>query len=257
MIDIQNLSFSYKEEKILENITMHFSKGKFSVILGRNGSGKSTLFKIMTGLEKKYTGSLFINKEERRLMQVGKANGVRLGFLPQFHQVTFPFSVMDVVLTGRASFFRFAPSLEDKKIVEETLKRFHLWHYKDKAYTSLSGGERQLVLLCRVLVQRPGILLLDEPTNHLDLYYQVAVLDCIRTLADEGCTVLCIMHDPNLAFMYGDELFVMRNKELVALQGLNKQETHRLLEETYDLSLSVTENQGLQIFTPNRKGNGR
>lgn len=250
MIEIENLSFSYDKQEILSNINTHFSSGKFSVILGRNGSGKSTLFSIMAGLQKRYSGSIHISGTERKQVGLGKDSKVRIGFLPQFHQTTFPFSVKDVVLTGRASFFKLSPSAQDMDAVEEILKRFDLWHYRDKPYTSLSGGERQLVLLSRVLVQKPDILMLDEPTNHLDLYYQVAVLKCIRSLVDEGTTVLCVMHDPNMAFMYGDEIFVMKDKKLLPLQDKQPEDIKQILELTYSLPLLLLDNQGKLMFMP-------
>ncbi|MBV8327772.1 ABC transporter ATP-binding protein [Chryseobacterium sp.] len=253
IISIEQLSFGYGKEQVLKNINAEFSIGRLSVILGRNGSGKSTLFRIIAGLEKNYRGNVRIADQERRKIKAGTTAPVRLGFLTQFHQATFPFKVSDVILTGRASFSKFSPKKKDYEAVEIILQKFNLNHLKDKSYTSLSGGERQLVLLCRVLVQKPDILMLDEPTNHLDLHYQVAVLEVIRQLVNEGTTVLCVMHDPNLAFMFGDEFFVMRHHELVAVESLDKDELKQLLEETYQVPLSVLDHQGTPIFTPQLK----
>ncbi|WP_343318773.1 ABC transporter ATP-binding protein [Sphingobacterium multivorum] len=253
-IHINNLSFAYGKDIILNDVTMSFPKGKLSVILGRNGSGKSTLFNIIAGLEKKYDGSVLINETERRDWKVGRANSLKLGFLNQFHQTTFPFSVVDVILTGRASFSRFSPSKEDFEAVEQILDKFNLTHLKDKPYTSLSGGERQLVLLCRVLVQQPDLLLLDEPTNHLDLKYQIAVLQTAKELVKEGTTVLCVMHDPNMAFLFGDHFYLMKDNRLVDLHGLNREQVRNLLEQTYQLPLISLENQKKWMFVPRLSG---
>ncbi|AZA93530.1 Uncharacterized ABC transporter ATP-binding protein HI_1470 [Chryseobacterium nakagawai] len=253
MISIEQLSFDYEKDQVLKSVNAKFAKGKLSVILGRNGSGKSTLFKIIAGLEKNYKGSVWIADKERRKIKIGTSTPVRIGFLTQFHQTTFPFKVFDVVLTGRASFSRFSPKQSDHQEVEAILQKFNLTHLKDKPYTSLSGGERQLVLLCRVLVQKPDILMLDEPTNHLDLHYQVAVLEVIRQLVREGTTVLCVMHDPNLAFQFGDDFFVMRHHELVIVQSMETDELKRLLEETYQVPLLALNNQGTPMFAPQLK----
>ncbi|MDR6525663.1 iron complex transport system ATP-binding protein [Chryseobacterium rhizosphaerae] len=254
IISIEQLSFGYGKEEVLKNVNATFAKGKLSVILGRNGSGKSTLFKIIAGLEKNYQGNLWITDKERRKIKIGTASPVRLGFLTQFHQTTFPFTVFDVVLTGRASFSRFSPKKSDYQEVEALLQKFNLTHLKDKAYTSLSGGERQLALLCRVLVQKPDLLMLDEPTNHLDLHYQVAVLEVIRQLVNEGTTVLCVMHDPNLAFLFGDDFFVMRQNELIPVsQSMEKDELKQLLEDTYQVPLLALDNQGIPMFAPQLK----
>ena len=249
-IHIKKLSFAYGKDIILNDVNMSFPEGKLSVILGRNGSGKSTLFNIIAGLEKKYNGSVLIGETERRDWKVGRANSLKLGFLNQFHQTTFPFSVVDVILTGRASFSRFSPSKEDFEAVEQILDRFNLTHLKDKPYTSLSGGERQLVLLCRVLVQQPDLLLLDEPTNHLDLKYQIAVLQAAKELVKEGTTVLCVMHDPNMAYLFGDQFYLMKDNRLVDLHGLEQEQVRELLEQTYQLPLISLENQKKWMFVP-------
>ncbi len=249
-IHIKKLSFAYGKDIILNDVNMSFPEGKLSVILGRNGSGKSTLFNIIAGLEKKYNGSVLIGETERRDWKVGRANSLKLGFLNQFHQTTFPFSVVDVILTGRASFSRFSPKKEDFEAVEQILDRFNLTHLKDKPYTSLSGGERQLVLLCRVLVQQPDLLLLDEPTNHLDLKYQIAVLQAAKELVKEGTTVLCVMHDPNMAYLFGDQFYLMKDNRLVDLHGLEQEQVRELLEQTYQLPLISLENQKKWMFVP-------
>ncbi|WP_293906909.1 ABC transporter ATP-binding protein [Sphingobacterium sp. UBA5670] len=249
-IHIKKLSFAYGKDIILNDVNMSFPEGKLSVILGRNGSGKSTLFNIIAGLEKKYNGSVLIGETERRDWKVGRANSLKLGFLNQFHQTTFPFSVVDVILTGRASFSRFSPNKEDFEAVEQILDRFNLTHLKDKPYTSLSGGERQLVLLCRVLVQQPDLLLLDEPTNHLDLKYQIAVLQAAKELVKEGTTVLCVMHDPNMAYLFGDQFYLMKDNRLVDLHGLEQEQVRELLEQTYQLPLISLENQKKWMFVP-------
>ncbi len=249
-IHIKKLSFAYGKDIILNDVNMSFPEGKLSVILGRNGSGKSTLFNIIAGLEKKYNGSVLIGETERRDWKVGRANSLKLGFLNQFHQTTFPFSVVDVILTGRASFSRFSPNKEDFEAVEQILDRFNLTHLKDKPYTSLSGGERQLVLLCRVLVQQPDLLLLDEPTNHLDLNYQIAVLQTAKELVKEGTTVLCVMHDPNMAYLFGDQFYLMKDNRLVDLHGLEQEQVRELLEQTYQLPLISLENQKKWMFVP-------
>lgn len=250
IIQLENLSFSYGKKEVLDQVNSTFQRNKLSVILGRNGSGKSTLFSILSGMQSDYKGSISIDGQLRQPKRSLKDETVRLGFLPQFHQATFPFLVQDLVLTGRSAFFNFKPHQEDLHIVEQVLKRFELWQYHDKPYTQLSGGERQLVLLCRVLVQKPNILILDEPTNHLDLYHQVIVLNNIKALVAENTTVLCVMHDPNMAMQYGDEVFVMHNKKLTSTQGFSPEQIQSLLEQTYNLNLETRIVNGKMNFTP-------
>src|SRR5690606_1907867 len=133
----------FGKHQVLNQVNATFDKAKFTVILGRNGSGKSTLFHILSGMQQEYVGNVVFNGQNRRAIKFGKKSSCRIGFMTQFHQSTFPFSVQDVVLTGRAAFARFAPSQTDYDLVEENLRAFNLWHLKDKPYTALSGGERQ------------------------------------------------------------------------------------------------------------------
>lgn len=252
LIQIVDLSLSYGKHRVLEKVNAVLPAEELSVVLGRNGSGKSTLFNILAGMERHYTGRVVFDGQDRRHIKVGKNSTFRIGFMTQFHQTTFPFTVFDVVLTGRAAFARFAPHQEDFDLVEESLRSFGLWHLKEKPYTSLSGGERQLVLLCRVLVQRPDVLLLDEPTNHLDLHYQVAVLEHLRRLVTEGTTVVCIMHDPNLAFLYGDRFFVMQEGQLHPIDRCGDAALLQTLENTYDVQLTGLVHGGRMLIIPKR-----
>ncbi|TDS13287.1 iron complex transport system ATP-binding protein [Sphingobacterium paludis] len=252
-IELKDIIFSYGKELVLDKLCASFYKGEMGVVLGRNGSGKSTLFHILTGIQRDYGGTLRVNGHDRRRIQKGSKDSLRIGFMNQFHQTTFPFSVFDVVLTGRASFSRFGPSKADRDQVRAVLESFGLLPYKDKPYTELSGGERQLVLLCRVLVQDPDIILLDEPTNHLDLHYQIAVLDNLKKLVDNGKTVICIMHDPNLAFQYGDRFFVMGDGKLRSLDSTTNDHKREVLEQAYQVDLQSVVVQDKLVLIPKSK----
>ncbi len=250
VITINDLQFCYHTTPVLKGVNARFSKGRLSVILGRNGSGKSTLFRLIAGLEKRYQGTIYIGETERRKLKVGRSASTRLGFMTQFHQMTFPFSVEQVLLTGRASFSNFSPRDDDYEAVRNVLEKFNLTVLKDTPYTDLSGGQRQLVMLCRVLVQEPDVLLLDEPTNHLDLYYQVRVLQNIKTLLNEQTSVLCVMHDPNLAFLFGDDFYVMNDGQLLNIENLSSVELTEVLEDTYGVQLKLIPYQGNYLFVP-------
>lgn len=250
LIEISNLSFSFDDQTVLNKLQARFYAQELSVILGRNGSGKSTLFRILSGMERNYSGKVLVEGVERKDIAIGRNAPIRIGFLPQFHFGTFPFSVSEVLLTGRAAFSKFSPSKKDKQLAEEILASFNLSHLKDKAYTSLSGGERQLVLLCRVLLQEPDVLLLDEPTNHLDLHFQVIVAEHLQRLVKSGTTVICIMHDPNLALLYGDQFFLMKNGQLKELESLNSELQLAELEETFNLQLELVRHNSRQLIIP-------
>ena len=204
-IQVEKLSFAYDGRPILNEISLEIPAGQFTVLLGKNGSGKSTLMRILGGFLEFEHGAVQIMGEEIRSFSSRRRARV-LGYLPQHHRPIFPFSVQDVVLTGRASYVSYVPKQEDVEIGIAALERVGIIHLKDRPYTELSGGEQQLVRIARVLAQQPRLILLDEPSSHLDFLNQAHLLRLIRELVDADLTVLAVLHDPNSAFLYGDPL---------------------------------------------------
>ncbi|WP_316839319.1 ABC transporter ATP-binding protein [Pedobacter gandavensis] len=249
-INIQGISYSVPGRLILDQVSLSLPANQFSVILGRNGCGKSTLFNLITGKYPYSSGAIQLLGEERGTI-TQKHLAKTIGFLPQFHQSIFPFSVYDVVLTGRAAFYRFGPSAEDHKIVKQTLQNMGIYHLKDKAYTDLSGGERQLVLISRVMAQGPEILVLDEPTNHLDLHFQALVLEKLQAYSRSGHTVVCIMHDPNMANIYADHIYFIKDQKAYDSKVLKAADlSSNIYEALYDTPLMQVQVKDKTIIIP-------
>ncbi|WP_316751917.1 ABC transporter ATP-binding protein [Pedobacter gandavensis] len=249
-INIENVSYSIQGRTILDNVSLSLAANQFSVILGRNGCGKSTLFNLITGKYPYASGQIdLLGKERSGIPQ--KSLAKTIGFLPQFHQSVFPFSVFDVILTGRAAFYRFGPSAKDREIVLQTLENMGIAHLKDKSYTDLSGGERQLVLISRVMAQGPEILVLDEPTNHLDLHFQTLVLEKLKTYSRSGHTVICIMHDPNMANIYADHTYFIKNQKAYDSTLLKAEsDSGNIYEDLYDTPLMQIQVKDKTIIIP-------
>lgn len=248
-ITVQGLSFNYGRSRILEDVDASFSKGVFSVLLGRNGSGKSTLFNLMAGLETYKHGSIKLFGKEKKELSFAQCARL-IGFLSQFHKTVFSFRVRDVVLTGRAAFSTFSPSKSDIKLVEESIEEMGISHLIDRPYTELSGGEQQLVMIARVLVQDPPLIMLDEPTNHLDIYYQTYVMQKLRELSKKGKTIIAIMHDPNMAMLYADEYHYMKNKKVISRDLGESQNQGEFLNRIYDVPFFSVQIQGKTIVMP-------
>lgn len=213
-ISVQNLSFAYGERVVLHNIQVDIEADKLTLIMGRNGSGKSTFLRILAGLLPFKVGHIDImghDLVESSLSQRAKV----IGFLAQHHKPVFPFSVLDVVLTGRASYIRFIPNKEDYKKAMEALDRIGILDLKERLYTELSGGEQQMVLIARVLAQNPKVILFDEPTTHLDFYNQTRLLQLLKNLVKEKITIVAVLHDPNIAFLFGDDFLFIKGHRLI------------------------------------------
>jgi iron complex transport system ATP-binding protein len=217
-ISVKELSFSYSGTTVLQDIAFHAEDRRFTVLLGRNGSGKSTLLKIIAGLLPYSQGQIEISGNDLgRLSHSGRAR--LIGYLPQFHAPAFPFTVEEVVLTGRASYVFSIPAKKDLEKADEAIEKAGIYHLKKRPYTDLSGGERQLVMIARVLAQEPKVILFDEPLSHLDLANQIRFLTLVKEMVQSGLTVLAVLHDPNIAFMSADDFILLKGGTIRHLEN--------------------------------------
>ncbi len=235
-IEVKDLSFAYDGMPILNRVSLEIPAGQFTVLLGKNGSGKSTLMRILAGLLDFDRGEVLMMGEEiRSFSSRGRARV--LGYLPQHHRPVFPFSVEDVVLTGRASYITWVPTPEDVAVGIECLERVGILHLKERPFTELSGGEQQLVRIARVLAQQPRLILLDEPSSHLDFLNQAHLLQLIRELVDADLTVLAVLHDPNSAFLYGDHFVFLKDGAVERLPAAERPWDRDFLERIYETGM--------------------
>lgn len=202
----QNLSCGYNRRSLMEDVSVSFETGRAVCILGPNGVGKSTFFKTILGFLKPVSGSIFI--DERDIQTIPRKELAKIiGYVPQIHGNPFPYSVRDIVLMGRASHLRlFAePGRSDYRRCDEILEKLDILYLKDKLYSEISGGEQQMTLIARALVQEPEFIMMDEPTSNLDYGNQIQVLKRVVELKNSGKGVVMITHSPDQAFLCADE----------------------------------------------------
>ena len=237
-LQIEQLSFSYDDHPILEDIRLHVRRGEFVGILGPNGSGKSTVLKNLYRALKPDAGLLLLDGEDLLRMNNKKA-ATKLGVVGQEQEVPFDFKVADIVAMGRSPHKGLFDSdtQEDKAIVEAALQQTGLTDKSRRSYSNLSGGEKQRVLLARVLAQQTEFLIMDEPTNHLDIYYQLQMFDLIKSLK---ITVLSAIHDLNLAALYCDRLYVLRDGRLYTTGPPADVLTPEMIYNVYGVQADVT-----------------
>jgi iron complex transport system ATP-binding protein len=198
-IQFRHLGHAYKPGRwVFQNYSAEVKRGSIFALLGPNGSGKTTLLKILLGAMKPTAGSIEV--------------GGRTAFVPQLFQVTFDYSVLDMVLMGRArqvGIFS-QPSAQDEEAAMAQLARFGMAQYARRPFHELSGGERQLVIFARALVSEADTLILDEPTSALDLKNQILVLDWMTRLShQDGLTILFTTHHPHHALAVADNALLM------------------------------------------------
>lgn len=210
-LEAQHLSFGYvPEHTVLHDISLSIKAGEILYILGRNGGGKTTLLSCLAGLIKPDTGRVLI--DGKLLTTFGAAERAKLiGLIPQLHVPSFAYSVEEMVLMGRAPHLGWlgSPSRLDYQIVDEALEQVGLFELRKRAYTEISGGEQQLVLIARGLAQKCQVLLMDEPTAHLDLSNQHRVLEIIQQLSQRGLSFIISSHAPNDALAYADHVLLL------------------------------------------------
>lgn len=217
LIKVEGMSFGYNRKTVLDNINLSIAAGEIVTLLGPNGCGKSTLIKLMLGLLSPARGGIFFNGEN--IMQVGsKALAKEIAYVPQTHKSSFPYTVRDVVLMGRIPhktfFFRYSRS--DLSIANDALERLSIGHLANRAYTEISGGERQLTLIARSLVQGARTFIMDEPASGLDYGNQLRLLDQIIKLSREGYTFIKSTHSPEHALWIADHAIMIKNGTIVA-----------------------------------------
>ncbi len=209
-LELKNVTCGYRNKPVVHQVSLHVDAGEVLYLLGPNGSGKTTLFKTILGLLKLQEGETLVDGENignwpsHRIARV-------MGYIPQAHNPPFPYQVLDVVLMGRTAHLgAFAsPSEIDQQIAEEAIETLNISYLRDKVYTEISGGERQLVLIARALAQQPRILIMDEPTSNLDFGNQMMVLKQVQQMARLGLAVVMSSHFPGHALLNATKVLLL------------------------------------------------
>ena len=183
MLEVNHLRFSYGKNPVLRDIHFRAVSGEMVCILGPNGTGKSTLFKCMLGLLRGWDGEIALNGEDIRQMKPGE-RAKKMAYIPQAANPAFAYSVLDMVTMGTTAGLHGlrVPGKKERTIAVAALEKLGIGHLLERDYTSLSGGEQQLVLIARALAQGSNTLIMDEPTSSLDYGNQVRVELQLRKL---------------------------------------------------------------------------
>lgn len=212
-IQANNINVTLSSNHILKGVSMTVTAGDFVGIIGPNGSGKSTLLKCLYRTLTPDKGDIAFEGQDL-LRMPHKTSARKMAVVGQHNELQFDFTVLDMVLLGRAPYKQFMErdSKEDFDIVRNALDKVSMWAYRDRSYGTLSGGEKQRVILARALAQQTDYLILDEPTNHLDIRHQLAFMDLVKSMDK---TVLMAVHDLGMAVKYCTKVGVLKKGKMV------------------------------------------
>lgn len=246
LLEASHLNFAYSTVPVVVDVSLTLPRGAIGAVIGANGSGKSTLVRLLAGLIEPASGTVMFDGTPLAHLPA-RDRAKRIAYVPQSSTTVFPFTALEVVLTGRSPYsgrFRFE-SVRDEQIALAALETLDAVHLAPRHITELSGGERQLVTVARALAQEPEVMLLDEPASALDLKHRTQLAKALRRLRDErGIAVLMVTHDLMLLDSAVDVLFAMKGGHLIASGAPETVLNDQVLGEIYDAPVRTRRGDG-------------
>ena len=242
MYQASDIWFRVRDRIILQDINLTLQPGTFTAIVGPNGAGKSTLLKTLAYEHSLFQGNVTINGKSVNRYSPRELSMVR-AVLPQHSQVQFSFSVDQIVKLGRHA--HRTTQIENARIAEEVMELTGVSNFRDRNYSTLSGGEKQRVQLARVLAQvweetlYPRYILLDEPTSSLDIAQQQHISSLAKQVCSRNIGVMAIVHDLNQAVQFADQLLFMKEGKITASGEAQKVFTKSNIEDTFCCRVSL------------------
>ena len=259
-IETRNVSFGYDNRLVLTNISFSIGSGELVALIGPNGSGKTTLLKILLGFLPPKAGQVSLQGRPLRSYPA-KERAKSIAYVSQQPALSFPLTSFELVSLGRyphASRFNFSSA--DAAAVESALEQTDSRHLKERYFSTLSGGEKQKILIARALAQSARVLLLDEPTLHLDLYFQFQILAALKRLcAQQRMTVITVLHDVNLVSLFADKALLVSDGTLRAFGTVREVLHEANIKDLLGVEMKASEDAdtGTRYFVPRDPFNTR
>lgn len=251
----RNLAFGYGDRLVGRDIDVSLGASDVVCLLGPNGCGKTTLFKTLLGLMPQWAGTVRVDGHDLRSMSRSEI-ARRVAYVPQKHHDVFPYSVHDIVLMGRTvhrGLFA-APGPGDHHLVEQILEELGLSELSGSDYTRISGGQQQMVMIARALVQEASLIIMDEPTAGLDFGNQLLILQQVKRLAAAGLGIILSTHNPDHAFDCANRVLVMHEGGIRIDGPPSEVLTPEVLSDLYGVSIAVEAVKGGYVVRPRGAG---
>ncbi|MCC5895085.1 MAG: ATP-binding cassette domain-containing protein [Alkalibacterium sp.] len=244
MMEVENLTKSYGETIVVDNVSLSIEKGKLTACIGPNGAGKSTLLEMISRLISQDTGQIYIDGNEVKTWKRGEF-AKRLSVLKQTNQMNVRLTVRELVSFGRFPYTKGRLNAHCHEVIDNSLNYLGLIDLQKRYIDTLSGGQLQRALIAMVLCQDTDYILLDEPLNNLDMSFGVQMMSTLRRLVDElGKTVITVVHDINFAASYADNIIAMKDGKLFASGSTDDMITKSVLDDLYGMDVEIIESKG-------------
>jgi len=241
ILEVKHGYFGYpKDKNLLQDICFTLGEKEIMTILGQNGIGKTTILKCVTGILKWQRGQTLLNGRSIGSSQEAQKQ-ISIGYVPQAHGLSFPYTVRELVIMGRARHIGLfsVPSKMDKEIADQAIDEVGIGSIRDKSCRQLSGGQLQLVFIARALASEPKVLVLDEPESHLDFRNQFKIINLIRRLVRErGLSCIINTHYPEHALRLSDTTLLL-GKNSYLFGRTQEIITEKRVEEYFEIKARI------------------
>jgi zinc transport system ATP-binding protein len=230
VLQFKDVSFSYNNYTVFNEISFHIHQGEFIALSGANGTGKTTMLKLILGLECPAAGTVSLLGNDPRKVRD------RVGYVPQLagFDRSFPICVKDVIKMGRLHPFSRRYTIEDQQAVEDAIRQVDIDDLVGRSYTALSGGQRRRVLVARALAAKPEFLILDEPTANMDVESEDRLYKTLDALKRKT-TVLIVTHDTGFVSSLTDRVLCLEKQNSSGKCSIVQHKTELKRSESYDL----------------------
>ena len=241
-IEVKNLRFCYGARPVIGDVSFTAEKGELLAVLGPNGVGKSTLFRCLLGFLKPVSGEILVDGKELGAYS-RRELAKKLAYIPQSHTPAFDHTVLDSVLMGMTAQLGVfeQPGQAQREKALQMLRALGMEKLADRGCMKISGGERQLMLLARALVQDASMLIMDEPTANLDYGNSCRVMERVKKLGQNGYTIIFSTHDPNQAFSYATKVLALKDGGVMAVGAPEAVLTQAVLSRLYGIPVARCE----------------